>query len=367
MIIRICKTNSGLISVVLLAMLFGTIVRGEQTEGAGDTNDGFRIIDQTINMTINTIDKTINTILSIPPKNSAFSVYWENDGTFMKPDFSTDRHYTDGFKIVYAHQPDSNWLKGFGRWNNFADKDTNVSTAVGYFFGQNMYTPDHADNPEERVSPDRVFAGWLYWGIFAQRATTEKMEHLELNFGLLGPSALGGPVQNFIHNLVGVNKPKGWDDQLGDEFHTDLTWFQRRRADVPAFQNTENFDTHLEYGFTAGTLHRNAIASILFRWGNNLPNDFGPGRLEAPSCYTMGTDKEQKDIYFFARFGGKLVQFDRFLTGLDTNPAVGVMQLGIAAHYKSFEISYSQTFLTKEYREQPSADSYASLNLTYHF
>jgi len=71
--------------------------------------------------------------------------------------------------------------------------------------------------------------------------------------------------------------------------------------------------------------------------------------------------------YIFTRIGGKLVQYDRFLSGLDTEPAVGQFQLGVVYRYKSFEISYSQTFLTREYDEQDNSDSYGAINLMWRF
>jgi hypothetical protein len=297
----------------------------------------------------------------------SFTIYWENDGTFLKPNDRTDRHYTDGIKLAFTHQPQCDWLKGFARWNNFADDNTKVSTAVGYFLGQNMFTPDHVGEPNKRNARDRVFAGWLYTGIFAQRATADQMEHFELNLGLIGPSARADEVQRFIHEMVLADNPKGWENQIGDEFAIDVTWFKRQRADELLFLHSSNFDSHLEYGFTAGSAHRNAILSILLRGGINLPNNFGPGRLEAPACAIEGNTEEPMHFYLFSRIGAKLVEHDRFLTGLDERLLVGQFQLGAAFRYKSFEITYSQTFLTREYDEQPDEDSFGSLNLTYRF
>jgi len=296
----------------------------------------------------------------------SFTVYWENDGTFLKPNGRTDRHYTDGLKLVYTHQPEWEWLRNFGSWNNFGD-DKKADTAVGYFFGQNMYTPDHADNPRARRGSDRVFAGWLYGGVFAQRATEKRMEHFELNLGIIGQSAQGGEIQRFVHKIVGQPKPKGWEDQINDEFAIDFTWFGRQRADALFFEHTSNYDSHLEYGFTAGSVHRNAILGVIFRAGENLPDDFGPGRLEAPDCATGAAYDKATHFYLFSRIGGKLVEEDRFLTGLDEEPAVGQVQIGAALRYKSFEITYTQTYLTREYAEQHDADSFASLVMSYRF
>jgi lipid A 3-O-deacylase len=207
----------------------------------------------------------------------------------------------------------------------------------------------------------------MYGGIFAQRAADNQMEHLELNLGMIGPAASGGAIQNFVHDVIGVENPKGWGSQLGDEFTADVTWLRRQRVAERYFARTENFDSHLEYGFTAGSVHRNANLGIIFRYGINLPNDFGPGRLEAPASGCIQKPGAVHTAYFFTRIGGKVVQYDRFLSGLTTEPAVAQFQIGGVYRYKSLEISYSQTFLTREYREQDSTDSYGALNLMWRF
>jgi lipid A 3-O-deacylase len=307
-------------------------------------------------------------VSGITSGQETFTLYMENDGTIVKPLYRTDRHYTNGTKIAFTHQPnDVDFLKDYSRWNGFGQNDGEVSTALGYFFGQNMYTPDHVDDPAKRAKHDMVFAGWMYGGIFAQRAADNQMEHLELNLGMIGPAASGSAIQSFVHHLIGVKEPQGWNSQLDNEFHTDLTWLRKQRVAERYFARTENFDSHLEYGATVGTLHRNANLGIIFRYGVNLPNDFGPGRLEAPASACIEKPAEVQTAYLFARVGGKLVQYDRFLSGLTTEPAVGLFQVGGVYRYKSFEASYSQTFLTREYREQGSTDSYGAINLTWRF
>jgi lipid A 3-O-deacylase len=258
-------------------------------------------------------------------------------------------------------------MKAFAKWNHFGDYNRPVETDMGIFFGQNIYTPDHIHNPEEREKKDMQFAGWLYGGIFAQRASNDEMEHFELNFGVIGPDSFAGPTQRFVHKTLNLDLPQGWENQLGNEFHSNFTWFKRQRGDALLFKHTSNFDSYFEYGFTAGTLQRNAIGSIIFRLGYDLQNDFGPGRLEAPACATYRKAKNAKPVYLFARFGGKLVEYNRFLSGLDTEPVVGMMQFGFVTKYDLFEVSYSQTFLTREYKEQDSTDSYFTVNVTYRF
>jgi len=310
---------------------------------------------------------SINLAIDCVSAEASVTVYWENDGTFVKPNGRSDRHYTEGLKIAYTHQPKWRWLKDFGVWNNFGAEDGNVATAIGYFIGQNMYTPDYVDKPAERDEYDMVFAGWLYGGVFAQRATASEMEHFELNMGVIGPSAQAKEVQRIVHKIVDVGAPRGWSEQIGDEFAVDFSWWKRQQFDDVPFKRTSNFDTHLEYGFAAGSVHRNANMGMIFRLGEDLPNDFGPGRLEAPDCAIESAGDERTYLYLFSRATCRVVEYNRFLTGLNDEPVVGYFQFGVVWRYRDFEVSYSQTFMTRQYEEQPEADSFAALNLSYHF
>jgi lipid A 3-O-deacylase len=305
--------------------------------------------------------------MCIASGTETFTLYGENDGTFVKPLYRTDRHYTNGTKLVFTHQPDVNFLKEFAQWNGFGQNDGQVTTAMGYFYGQNLYTPDYVDAPALRPRHDMVYAGWMYGGIFAQRAADNQMEHLELNLGMIGPAAGGAATQRMVHDVIGAGEPVGWTHQLDNEVEADVTWLRRQRIAEQYFKRTENFDSHLEYGATAGSLHRNANMGIVLRYGINLPNDFGPGRLEAPASACVGKSTDVQTAYLFTRVGGKLVQYDRFLSGLTTEPAVAQLQVGAVYRYKSLEISYSETFLTREYKEQGSTDSYGAINLTWWF
>jgi lipid A 3-O-deacylase len=307
-------------------------------------------------------------IMGIASGQETLTLYMENSGGYLDPLHGKDRHYTNGAKIALTQQPnDVNFLKDFSHWNGFGQNDGEVNTALGYFFGQNIYTPDHVSEPEKRSKHDMQFAGWMYGGVFVQRAADNQMEHLELNLGMIGPVANGGEAQTSVHHILGLAEPKGWNNQLGNEFHTDLTWLRRQRVAEQYFKRTDNFDAHLEYGATVGTLHRNANLGIVFRYGINLPNDFGPGRLEAPASACIDKPASKSSMYLFTRLGGKLVEYNRFLTGLDPEPAVGLFQVGAVYRYKSFEAGYSQTFLTREYKEQGSTDSYGAINVTWHF
>ena len=55
------------------------------------------------------------------------SGYWENDSRYLKPNGAADRHYTNGSKLVYAFEPNWQWLSDFGDWGLPAGDSANRS------------------------------------------------------------------------------------------------------------------------------------------------------------------------------------------------------------------------------------------------
>ncbi|MEN8127021.1 MAG: lipid A deacylase LpxR family protein [Planctomycetota bacterium] len=297
----------------------------------------------------------------------AASLYLENDSRTLKPNHKTDRHYTHGTKLVYLTQPGWQWLRDFSQWH-FADADEAVDTAAGFFLGQNIYTPDYADEPAKRNDDDMVYAGWLYTGLFAQRATDDMLDHLELNVGVIGPSSKAAQVQSCIHDVLESGEPLGWEDQLGDELAVDLTFMRKQRLQNGWFKPTESTDFIAEYGFTAGSVHRHLQAGLTVRYGFNLDKTFGPARLVLPSgISTLRKDETAHSGYLFTRAAVKAVERNRFLTGLDEEPLVGEFQVGAVYQYKKLELGYSQTFFTQEFEEQSGKDSFGALTLSWKF
>ena len=296
----------------------------------------------------------------------AVSLYVENDSRMLKPFHKTDRHYTHGTKFVYVTRPDWNWLGDFSKWDA-AEADEGVETAVGFFLGQNIYTPDHVDAPQKRNPEDMVFAGWLYTGMFAQRATDHILEHFEFNVGVIGPSSKAEQTQKCIHGILNSNDPIGWDGQLSDEPAADVSYMRQQRLLAGWFQPTETTDVLLEYGFTAGSVHRQAQVGAALRYGFNLGQTFGPVRLSLPAGLSALKTMDDKSGYLFARACAKAIEYNRFLTGLDAEPLIGEFQVGAVYQCKQLEIGYSQTFFTREFEEQSGKDSIGAVTVTWRF
>lgn len=298
---------------------------------------------------------------------TGWDIYWENDSRFAKPNGSTDRHYTNGLKFVYTTDniPKWGWTDYFGGWCFGDIPAEEIAESLGLFLGQNIYTPSYVDEPARRPDEDMRFAGWLYGGLFLQRTGQTRLEHTEINLGVVGPSAKGRLIQNYMHELVGSDEPVGWEDQIDDEFAFDFSYYIKDKLDLPVLRPGKNFDVLMDYGLSAGSVHRHAELGLSVRYGFNL-DDFGPGRLGLP-VRRLDIDPSKQTCYIYLRTAGRAVEYNRFLKGLDKKPLVGSLQAGFIYRFKSFTFGYSQTFLTREFDEQNGQDSFGAITLSWVF
>lgn len=318
------------------------------------------------------------------------AAYWENDGAFvLKPLGETDRHYTNGVGVSLTW--DSPSAEAFVTDTLGLSAD---GVALGLIFAQEMFTPD--DIETETPDPDdRPYAGYLYGGVYLQREHDDVLDDVQLNLGVVGPSALAEPVQEAIHDFFSADDPGGWDFQLDDEPAIQLTYRRKWRFDVFTEELGADWGAQVvPYGeLNVGTVHRNVGGGATFRLGYHLPDDFGPGRLRDPGSFTGGQrdnatgnprhplgrlDDRGWSVYGYARVAGRYVEWNTFLDGsnfqdpspsVSKEPWVGEAEAGVSAAYQSgrhrFSATYSTTWLTREFEDQGVDDSYAALSLTW--
>lgn len=148
--------------------------------------------------------------------------------------------------------------------------------------GQSMFTPkDFART--DLILDDRPYAGLLYVGMSWNRRKHEPQGNLEvldtreITLGVMGPWALGEQAQNLIHDLIGVDRFLGWQNQLKNEPALQLAIDRKFRdyrgmgAIVPGF----SVDSIRSLGLRLGNIETSASVGIEGRIGWNLPNDFG--------------------------------------------------------------------------------------------
>ena len=295
----------------------------------------------------------------------SLNLYLENDSSWLKPNHSTDRHYTNGTKLAWVtDKPDWDFIDYFGNWA-FYDTTEQPTEQIGLYLAQDMYTPDWIAEPAKRHDPDMSYAGWLRAGFFTARSTEDKLEYTELNMGVIGPSALAEEVQDWIHGIFGADKAVDWDTQIPDEFAINLAYYIRQKFLDTYHPGKYSFDMLIDYGLTVGSVFRHIETGLTMRYGIINPGDLGPGRYRLP---IEGTEAATKmSSYLYTRIAARAVGYNRFLTGLSTEPVVGTLQAGIVININDFNILYSQTFSTDQYKQQHAHDSFGSLTISWPF
>jgi hypothetical protein len=307
------------------------------------------------------------------PRPGTLRIYWENDGFAQDPFDSYDRHYTNGFAIVLEHQPD--WADTVAPYMPFAElfEQTHgeAQTGAGYLLSQLIFTPANL-TAAAPITTDRPYAGYLYTGVFWQRQADHHgrddvavFDHFEVNAGLVGEQSLASDIQDWIHDTFKGDDPRGWDNQLGNEVTGQFYYRRKWRIDLGSVDSQWLGDLDMQLipqaGVALGSVYRYADAAATFRIGYQLPDDFGPGRInDLQSATGDNYLQEGWSWYAYARVGGRLVEHDLFLDGSNTdnpspsvkkNTAVGEVQGGFALSYRPnanhrFDFTWGLTFTT---------------------
>ncbi len=308
--------------------------------------------------------------ISSPPSGSEIQLFIENDMLAH-----TDRYYTNGFKLGIGlpfellESPAAEVLRSI-------DSDNGDGIQVGLFLGQSLYTPRDITlaTPQQN---DRPWAAWLYLGGVAQRARNNRLDTVEFDVGVVGPAALGEPIQKAWHRLIDTRAPRGWDNQAKTEPAFMLSYLQKRR-----FGN-DNADVILHGGGSLGTVMTHARAGATVRLGWRL-NGYGPDTIEPGGAMLHGTRAQGAQDYagtswsIFAGVDHRLVAHNIFLDGpvfrdgpsVERRKHVRDLSLGFSVRVDQLRFSWTRVARSSEFRTatgSAAAQRFDSLNLGYEF
>ena len=300
--------------------------------------------------------------------HGTLSLLFEND-IFYK----TDRDYTNGVELSYttATQDTPKLFVDLARLLPFFS--TSGSVRASYAFGQSIYTPSHLGLTDPPLT-DRPYAGFLYGGFGLADDTGRRLDQIELQVGVIGPSSLASDTQTFVHKILNDRPPMGWQTQLRGEPGIVLTYSRNLKL-IPRQSFLGLFiDLEPHYGGAVGNVYDYANVGAMARIGFNIPDDYGPLRIE-PSLPGSGFFQSTGDIgaYVFVGVDGRAVARNLFLDGntwersrhVDKNILVGDLELGAAVTFNFMQITFTHVIRTKEYKTQTAADQFGAVNLSF--
>lgn len=306
-----------------------------------------------------------------------FTVLEENDSLY----FNSDKHYTQGLRLSDllggSPTPGGLWDGGFNLLSIGPFFQPGGTRKTSIFVGQSLFTPKNLrlKPPDPR---DRPYAGWLYAGVSMLEETDKRMlENFEIDFGLVGPGALGKQTQNDFHQFIGVAEAQGWSDQLQHEFGGMINYERLWRLPLIG-DNSFGVDIVPQLGATAGNVLTYGSAGGMLRVGRGLQADYGPVRVRPALSGTDYFDASGLDDgvgwYLYAGTQGRVVGRDIFLDGnsfrtsrsVPKKTLVGDVEAGVAVNWSQrIRLDLSVMQRTKEFFGQQSDDVLGTAALTF--
>jgi len=313
-----------------------------------------------------------------PPPDTHSYITLQFDNDFFG---GSDRHCTNGMRAAYLSPEGAvpGLIRKAGEIVPLFHASQNMRFSVS--IGQNIYTPTDislSDPPTD----DRPYGGWLYTGIGLVSDDGTWQDKMELDVGVVGPYSLAEETQTNWHRIFGFQQPKGWKYQLKNEPGATLYYEKSRRSlyefPLSGLIPIEHLgvDATPHVGLALGNVFTYGAAGITFRFGDDLPADFGPPKIR-PNL--PGSDyfelHDSFGWYFFGGVEGRLVARNIFLDGntfessrsVDKNPVVADFQAGVALTFSRARLSYTHLWRTPEYIGQRAFDNYGSVALSMRF
>ena len=301
-------------------------------------------------------------------EHGTLSFLFENDLFYH-----ADRDYTNGVELSYTSSAQDTpdlfahiahslpWFSPTGK------------VRASYVMGQSIYTPRDTNLVNPPLT-ERPYAGFLYGGFGLSDDTGSRLDQMELQVGVIGPSSLASDTQEFVHKIVKDTLPMGWRTQLRGEPGFVLTYSRNLKLIPRQSFLGLSLDLEPHYGGVVGNVYDYANAGAMARIGFNIPDDYGPLRIE-PSLPGSGFFQSTGPIgvYAFVGADGRAIARNLFLDGntwvasrsVAKETFVGDLEVGAAITFDFMQVTFTHVFRTKEYKSQSTPDQFGAINLSF--
>jgi len=322
------------------------------------------------------LSKVIFTLLLITQVEAStwelknISLQTENDA-----DIRDDAAYSygGGFSTLFLRK-DSNKSLLHIPFTNYENSQNYIS----FSFAHKLYTPKDL-KASKLLLNDRPYAGYMYLQSGLHQVKTNSLKSLNIQVGILGPSSQMESVQKIIHDLIGSPYPNGWKNQLQNELIIQLNYAQKNYYDLEYFSTSiYNASIIPEFGVELGNASVKTYTNALFRWGKNVPRDFGAYSIKNTGYSKISLLEKHKTstkwrYYFNFSLQANFIARNIFLDGNSFRKSHSVEKkyltfdvgYGLSFAYKNFSIDYLRTHTSKEFKTQKDLYSYGSFLFSY--
>lgn len=275
-----------------------------------------------------------------------------------------DRYYTNGLFLSYDYLSNK-------RDNYLLKRIYKIQ------IGQKMYSPYKA-NVSSLSEHDRPFAAYLYGG-FGMRNFYANNTSIQLSgeIGILGPSAKGQELMNFIHDIYGFNRADGWKYQIKDAFAFNFSADYTKH--INAISN-KNFDVNWKNTLNVGTVFTDLSTGFLSRFGVQSLSSFS-NSIAFNSNLNDDNSKSynNSEFFFFINPMLRYTLYDATIQGsflhdnntvtYDVRPFVLTTTAGLQFTANRFNFGFSVTHHTRKLDNDlvPNSNFYGSILLNYQF
>ncbi len=309
----------------------------------------------------------------VTKKPAVVSVTTEND--FFGG--GTDRNYSNGLRIERVSgadevHPGLEWVADRLPW---LDLDR-TELRQGFAISHAIFTPEDisARTPDPT---DRPYAAWLALSSTVVASDEDTQDTLQVNLGVVGPSAGGKFVQNSWHEVIGADLANGWDNQLKDEPGIEIIAQRLQMFEGPGLPLGLETDFGAHLGAALGNVRTYGSVGLTARLGWDLHASFGPPRirpaLSGAGEFVPGTAEHPLGGYVFVGVDGRAVARDMFLDGNlwrdgphvdDRRTVVGDLQAGVAVHYRSVQVAFTFVHRTEEFVRQDGPQRFGAVSVS---
>lgn len=322
-----------------------------------------------------TVEQTVTQELEQDKRHNILTIVYENDLIGG----GTDQNYTNGVRFNYIDVS-----ADVPRLAYLIDRIVptfriNRTTSIYYSFGQNLYTPADISSPVANPN-DRPWGAFLYGSIGMVTLTDNHLDEVEATLGVVGPMALGEPVQRLVHKYITDSPlPQGWDNQIKNEPGLILAW---QRSWPMALSGNIGDDTFWSFkpyaGTTLGNIYTYADVGFTVRLS---PEDSKfqdtPVRVRPamPGTGIYEVPRNKWSWALFAGLEGRAVARNIFLDGnsfrdsasVDKNIFVADANAGVALTYDVYRLSYTMVYRTKEFDTQKDPELFGAISASIRF